>query len=47
MFDAEELLNIVREKYSELWVFAMSFTIQSLPDVLDGLRRYPDTGDGC
>ena len=44
--NSEELLNIVQEKYSELWVFAMSFTIPSLPDVLDGLRRYPDTGDG-
>ena len=44
--NTEELLKIVQEKYSELWVFAMSFTIKSLPGVIDGLRRYPGTDDG-
>ena len=45
--NTEELLKMVQEKYSELWVFALSFTIQSLPGVVDGLRRYPRTDDGC
>ena len=45
--NTEELLKIVQEKYSELWVFALSFTIKSLPGVIDGLRRYPGTDDGC
>ena len=43
--NTEELLKIVQEKYSELWVFALSFTIKSLPGVIDGLRRYPGTDD--
>ena len=45
--NTEELLKIVQEKYSELWVFALSFTIKSLPGVIDGLRRYPGTDEGC
>ena len=43
--NTEELLKIVHEKYSELWVFQLSFTIESLQGVIDGLRRYPDTND--
>ena len=43
--NTEELLKIVQEKYSELWVFALSFTIKSLPGVMDGLRRYPGAND--
>lgn len=43
--NTEELLKNVQEKYSELWVFALSFTIKSLPGVIDGLRRYPGTDD--
>ena len=40
--NTEELLKIVQEKYTELWIFQLSFTIQSLSNVIDGLRRYPD-----
>ena len=40
-----EMLKAVHDKYSELWVFALSFTIKSLPGVIDGLRRYPGTDD--
>jgi hypothetical protein len=43
--NTEELLKIVQEKYSELWIFGLSFSIKSLPDVIDGLRRYPGTDD--
>ena len=43
--NTEELLKMVQEKGSELWVFALSFTIKSLPGVIDGLRRYPGTDD--
>ena len=43
--NTEELLKLVHEKYSELWVFQLSFTIESLQGVIDALRRYPDTND--
>lgn len=43
--NTEELLQIVQDKYSELWVFQLSFTIKSLSSVIDGLWRYPDTND--
>lgn len=37
-----ELLEEVYDKYSELWVFQLSFYIPSLPNVIGGLRRYPN-----
>lgn len=40
--NTRELLQIVQDKYSELWVFQLSFTIKSLPRVIDALLRYPD-----
>ena len=43
--NTEELAKSVEEMYSDLWVFQLSFTIKSLQTVLDGLRRYADTGD--
>ena len=43
--NTEELLKMLQEKYSELWVFQLSFTIPSLSSVVDGLRRYPDTNN--
>ena len=43
--NTEELLKMVHEKHTELWLFGLSFTIKSLPGVIDGLRRYPGTND--
>lgn len=40
--NTRELLQIVQDKYSELWVFQLSFTIKSLSSVIDELRSYPD-----
>ena len=40
--NTEELLKYVQEKYSELWVFQLSFPIKSLQRVIDDLKRYPD-----
>lgn len=45
--NTKELLQIVQDKYSELWVFQLSFPIGSLSGVLDELRRYPETGRGA
>lgn len=39
--NTEELLKEVYNKYTELWLFQVSFTVQSLPRVIGGLRRYP------
>lgn len=43
--NTEELLRIVQDKYSELWVFQLSFPIGSLQSVIDTLRSYPDVKD--
>ena len=40
--NTEELLSIVQERASDLWVFQLSFTIKSLQSVIDELRRYPE-----
>ncbi len=43
--NTEELLKILQEKYSELWVFQLSFPITSLQGVLDELKRYPEANE--
>ena len=43
--NTEELLRIVQDKYSELWIFQLSFPIGSLQSVIDTLRSYPDVKD--
>jgi hypothetical protein len=40
--NTKELMQIVQDKYSELWVFQLSFPIKSLPRVIDALRRYSE-----
>ncbi len=40
--NTDELLGMVQEMHSDLWVFSLSFPIDSLQSVLDRLRRYPD-----
>lgn len=40
--NTQELLKEVYNKYSELWLFQLSFTIDSLPLVIGGLWRYPN-----
>ena len=37
-----EMLEKVHEMYTELWLFQLSFTIDSLPRVIGGLWRYPN-----
>ena len=37
-----ELLKEVHEKYTALWLFQLSFKVDSLPRVIGGLLRYPD-----
>ena len=37
-----ELLEKVHDKYSELWLFQLSFTVASLPRVIGRLWRYPN-----
>ena len=37
-----ELLEQVHEKYSELWAFQLSFTVDSLSRVIGGLWQYPN-----
>lgn len=37
-----ELLEKVHDKYTELWLFQASYTINSLPVVIGGLMKYPD-----
>ena len=37
-----ELLDCVFNKYTELWLFQLHFTINSLPRVIMGLWRYPE-----
>lgn len=44
--NTKELLQIVQDKYSELWVFQLTFPIQSLSRVIDELRRYSDPNPG-
>ena len=41
--NTDELLGMVQELYSDLWVFSLSFPIRSLQSVIDALRSYPDT----
>ena len=36
-----ELLKEVHDKYTELWVFQLSYTVRSLPSVIGGLLCYP------
>ena len=36
-----EMLKAVHDKYSELWVFQLMCTVQSLPRVIGPLMRYP------
>lgn len=40
-----ELLKEVHEKYTELWLFQVSFTVQSLPRVISGLLYYPNQNE--
>ena len=40
-----ELLATVHGKYTELWLFQLSFTVPSLPRVIGGLWRYPECSD--
>ncbi len=40
-----ELLKEVHDKYSELWLFQVSFTVDSLPRVIGRLWRYPDLSE--
>lgn len=37
-----EMLEKVHEKYTELWLFQLNFTVDSLPRVIGSLWRYPD-----
>ena len=37
-----ELLKEVHDKYTELWLFQVSFTVSSLPRVIGGLLNYPN-----
>lgn len=37
-----ELLEKVHSKYTELWLFQLSFTVDSLPRVIGRLWHYPD-----
>ena len=37
-----QLLEEVHMKYTELWLFQVNFTIDSLPLVIGALMRYPD-----
>lgn len=37
-----ELLKEVKDKYSELWLFQLDYTIDSLVIVIGALWRYPD-----
>ena len=41
--NTKEMLDKVREKYNELWLFQLSFYIDSLPSVIGGLWSYPET----
>ena len=38
-----ELLKEVHDKYTELWLFQLSFYVESLPKVIGGLMYYPRT----
>ena len=40
-----ELLKEVHEKYTEPWLFQVSFTVQSLPRVIGGLLYYPNQNE--
>ena len=40
-----ELLDKVHDKYSELWLFQVSFYIKSLPRVIGGLMIYPSCNE--
>ena len=40
--NTEELIIEVHDKYTELWLFQVSFTVQSLPRVIGGLLHYPN-----
>ena len=37
-----ELLKEVHDKYTELWLFQLSYYIESLPKVISGLLHYPN-----
>ena len=39
--NTSELLKKVHDKYSELWLFQLRFTVDSLPRGIGGLLRYP------
>ena len=43
--NTSELLAEVYEKYSELWLFQLSFSVSGLTRVIRGLWRYPDGSD--
>ncbi len=38
-----EMLKAVHDKYSELWLFQLMCTVQSLPRVIGPLMSYPKT----
>ena len=40
--NTRELLKEVYNKYSELWLFQLNYTIDSLADVIGALWRYPN-----
>ena len=40
-----ELLEKVHEKYTALWLFQLSFKVDSLPRVIGGLLCYPDSDE--
>lgn len=40
-----EMLEKVYEKYTELWLFQLTFSIESPPRVIGGLWRYPDCAE--
>ena len=40
-----DLLNEVHQKYTELWLFQLNFYVDSLPRVIGGLWRYPNSNE--
>ncbi len=40
-----ELLEVVHEKYTELWLFQVYFYVDSLPRIIGRLMRYPNCNE--
>lgn len=40
--NTSELLKEVNDKYNELWLFQVNYTIDSLANVIGALWRYPN-----